>query len=211
MKHFIVFSLCLASHLLYGQTAFKLSVNTLRSGVEKEPNFTFPEENNPAFGVAPALVIKSLNNNLYHEIELSRLYVGKEENDIEIIKDFWLSLGYELGAKFASMDFKKLRVRLGGAANLFYGSRDYDTKIQQIIPRDYKSFGIVLSLCPHLEYYFTERFFLDFGPKIGIMSFGFEKTRTYNPNFTEQQQKQGGFELNGHPGLLIQLGIGFTF
>jgi hypothetical protein len=150
MKYLIVCSLCFASHLLFGQTALKLSVNTLRSGVQKAPNFTFPEENIPAVGIAPAIIIKSLNSNIYHEIELSRLYVGKEETALETIKDFWASIGYEFGAKFAGMDFNKLRLRLGGAANLYYGRRDYDGKIQQIFPRDYESFGIVISACPHL-------------------------------------------------------------
>ena len=55
-----------------------------------------------------------------------------------------------------------------------------------------------------------DRFYIELNTSINGATFGLDFDKVANPNLTERQQKQGGFDFDAFGERLVRIGVGFV-
>jgi len=125
------------------------------------------------------------------------------------IKDFEAAARFEWGVRLKKKLFNYVTFSLNPAVDLYF--YDGDAQPESIIgfPVSSTNGGILLSFIPHMEVPLGERLFLDFNINFINVSFGIDHQRTFNPAFSEPQQKISGFDFDTQGERSFRIGLGY--
>ena len=125
------------------------------------------------------------------------------------IKDFETAARFELGVRLKKKLFNYLTFSLNPAVDLYFYKGDAEPAQNSTFPVTSIDGGILFSFIPHLEIPLGERFFLDLNINYINVSFGISYQRNFNPAWTDQQQKTGGFDFDTQGERSFQIGLGY--
>ena len=125
------------------------------------------------------------------------------------IKDFEAAARFELGVRLKKKLFNYLTFSLNPAVDLYFYNGDAQPEFSSDFPVSSVNGGIMLSFIPHLEIPLGERLFLDLNINFINVSFGIDYQRTFNPAFSERQQKTAGFDFDTQGERSFRIGLGY--
>jgi len=125
------------------------------------------------------------------------------------IKDFEAATRFELGVRLKKKLFNYLTFSLNPAVDLYFYKGNAEPAQSTAFPVDFIDGGILFSFIPHLEIPLGDRLFLDLNINFINVSFGINFQRTFNPAWSEQLQKLGGFDFDTQGERSFQIGLGY--
>jgi len=125
------------------------------------------------------------------------------------IKDFEAAARFELGVRLKKKLFNYLTFSLNPAVDLYFYKGDAEPVQTTAFPVNFMDSGILFSFIPHLEIPLGNRLFLDLNINYINVSFGINFQRTFNPAWSESQQKTGGFDFDTQGERSFQIGLGY--
>jgi len=125
------------------------------------------------------------------------------------IKDFEAAARFELGVRLKKKVFDYLIFSFNPAVDLYFYKGDAQPAQSSAFPVDFIDGGILLSFIPHLEIPLGDRLFLDLNINFINVSFGITYQRTFNPSFSDRQQKTAGFDFDTQGERSFQIGLGY--
>lgn len=161
------------------------------------------------FDVGPfSLALSTSKGAKVQELELG--YYGGE-NDLSEYKQQLrqVHLRYEYGVYIQRKILKEVRLRVGGAWQLFYQHREEMPTTIGRFRRDRNRVGLGMDFVTHFEVPIRPRLFLDLS--VGLLNFTYALNRSYshNPGLPEQQRTLTNFEMDWLGLRQLRLGLGY--
>lgn len=163
------------------------------------------------FDVGPlSLALSTAKGAIVQELELG--YYGGE-NDLPEYKQQLqqVHLRYEYGVYIQRKILKEVRLRVGGAWQVFYQQREEIPRAMVIgnFRRDRNRVGLGMDFVSHFEVPLRPRLFLDVS--LGFLNFTYALNRSYshNPGLPEQQRKLTNFDMDWLALRQLRLGLGY--
>lgn len=198
---FIVSSFC---HIEAQEQSLKLYTNLFR--FRHHPTIF---ENNSIDFRGLSLAYKYINDNrIAHEFE-ARFNTKSRSLPDDTFKNWEAQFRYEIGKYWMLSD--KLFVQRSVATSLYHLSEDINVATYNIFPQKNTYSGAKVSCFIHLEYYLTNHIYLDLNTSLISTSFEIDITQIENPNLTENQQRQSGFDFDVTFVSMFRIGVGYIF
>jgi hypothetical protein len=174
---------------------------------------------------SPAFSFYQPNGN-FQEIELSRIAINSSRNQSVITTDtngkvtkvlgmdrtnVAIGLRYEYDYRlFKKKDDCKLKSYLGIAVNPYFSSSTFDPNSTIYFTTRQQSIGATIAFMPRLNYYISERWFLDLNIPISIMDMNITTNKVDNPILSEQQRSVSTVNFSQLPcKFLVRFWVGF--
>lgn len=145
-------------------------------------------------------------NELYHEIELSRLGRNRFDNGSGFTTTETASIGYEIGAIFPRK-YNNIVVRMGGSARYYYGFRTID---DLFTPIEQTTHGLIISSNLHVDWRLYKNWYFGMAPSIQLLNGSFLLEQVYDPQFQLTEDETAAVDFFFKPfQLLLRFGVSY--
>jgi hypothetical protein len=168
--------------------------------------YDFTKEFFRFWGITAAISFRDKESLVIHEFE-PRFWYSTRDN--ENIKEYEIGLRYERCWYLKNDIFPGVRFRWGPSARIYYYNADVVASSSNGFPLNVHNGGLELSMAAHIEFRITEKLKIELTTSNFNLNFAVDYQYNDNPNLTERQKSQGGFDFDLFDQRIMRLGIGY--
>lgn len=207
----LLFCILLLPFVLFSQqNGLKLYSNFFY--LKPQPSTTFKNNDpNLIHFTYPSIALRLVTKREWiHEIE-THFYVNNPEVDGETYTDLETHIRHEIGKYIRAGFSEKVNIQLAGSYQFYYAKENIPGTDTYPFRQRNQLFGISVAFGIHFEYQLSKRFYLDANMSIIDYSLGMDFSYTDHPRLTENQRKQGGFDIDLLSDRMLRIGVGYHF
>lgn len=145
-------------------------------------------------------------NDLYHEVELSRVGRDRVDNGNGFTTTQTVSFGYEMGAVFPRK-YNNIVVRMGGSARYYYGFRTID---DFFTPTEQTTHGLIISSNLHVDWRLYKNWYFGMAPSVQLLNGSFRLEDVFDPQFQLTEDETTAVDFYFKPfQLLLRFGVSY--
>ncbi len=163
------------------------------------------ENKNPEFR-GLSLAYKVLKNGITQEVE-ARFNAKSRSLPDDTFKSWEAQIRYEIGKYWTLSD--RIFIQRGLATSLYYLGEEINVATFNTFPQKNTKSGVELALLFHFEFHLTNKIYLDLNTNLLAANVGVNFAEIENPNLTENQQRQGGFDFDLTAVSMFRIGVGY--
>ena len=147
-----------------------------------------------------------MENDLYHEIEASRISWEEVDNGNGFTTTSTFSLGYEIGAVFPRK-YNSIKLRMGGSARYYNGFRTIE---DVFTPMEQTTHGLILSSNMHLDWRIRKNWYFVMAPSVQLFNASFLLETVFDPGFQLIEEETSAVDFFFRPfQLLVRFGVSY--